>query len=483
MKTLKLFISISVLALSLTLGVAKGQVGVPFRVVNKSTFPQAWGIDTHLNGLQILSRPLPGEPFSLFDFTFTSPINENSENFKLLLDVFPGYKISNRNISEVDKLIAHTGQSQAESWSHHAMPLDYGGIAFRYLAQVSQENLKWIDLFHEYEKHPPEFLIENGDIRTLSPIEKYEYLVGNTNFSITQFEWLEGNMYFEKFGHIPHWIGLCHGTAPATLNSPRPINAISLKSYDGKHNILFYPSDIKELVSYAWGNNANESAMIGMRCGSVVYYGQRPSLDCLDPNPGSFHLAVLNLMGLNAQTFIVDTSAGNEVWNRSIKSYRFKYFKPGTHNFTDKLEHAITSIDDYKNDPFAKYRSSRTASIVGVWMELSYIIGTRPSNSLVDSPERDLLGTHSLWYDIEIDQDGNIIGGEWQNEHHPDFLWVVGDNIKPRSLYDFIIGNNLNAYDGTTSLPPMITSYAKKAALKNQLLFSVLERMLELSRK
>ena len=361
------------------------------------------------------------------------------------------------------------------------MPTQYGGLAYRYLDTVFHNNLEWENLSQEYEKYPPRLIIDTENIDILSPIEKYEYLIGNINFSMTQNEWQKGQHYINQFGFIPGWIGLCHGTAPATLMSPRPINAIKLKSYNAKHDIIFYPSDIKKLLSYAWAMNSESGVMLGSRCGSVVYEGLRPSSSCLDPNPSAFHLATLNLLGQNGQSFIIDSFSGNEIWNRSIISYRYKYFKPGTHNVTDNLQHALTLHDDYKNDPFFIYRSLETVYIVGVWMELTYIVGVQPSDSIINTSLDDVHKTVAFWYDLEIDQFGNIIGGEWQDLHHPDFLWVVGDNIQPKSFYDFVIGEEMFSYDGVKPLPIKITHYANLAAEKNQLLFSILESMLRLS--
>lgn len=197
------------------------------------------------------------------------------------------------------------------------------------------------------------YMFENSNSKKLAPLQKYDLYVKNTSRGNSDAAFFEETQIYDP--SEVNWAGLCH----------------------------------------AWATNTNYSGMIGRRCASVVYYGQRPSVDCLDPNPSSFHLAVLNLLGLNQQSFIIDTSAGNEVWNRSIKSYRYKYFRPGTHNFTDKLEFAQIPIDAFKNDPYFMYRSTLTTSIVGVWMELTYIVASKPSDNITDSAENDIYGVIS----------------------------------------------------------------------------------------
>src|SRR5690606_22398611 len=97
----------------------------------------------------------------------------------------------------------------------------------------------------------------------------------------------------------------------------RPAKAVQVPSYDGRHKITFYPSDLKALLSYAWARNAGPSAMIGTRC---ERYGAEVPRSCYDTNPGAFHMALTNLIGLHDKPLIVDTSSDAQVWNRPIVS-------------------------------------------------------------------------------------------------------------------------------------------------------------------
>jgi hypothetical protein len=169
------------------------------------------------------------------------------------------------------------------------------------------------------------------------------------------------------------------------------------------------------------------------------------------------------------------------VWNRSVISYHFNYFRPGTRNLTDKLKFALIPIGDYKNDPYAIYRTVGTTSIVGVSMEVTYLVGNTPSSELTDSASKDSYVKTTYWYDLEIDNKGIIIGGEWQDVIHPDFLWVVASDYFPRTIYDYILGNRLYSYNGTRPLAENVTTQAKIAAKEGKVLFTVLEAMLKLS--
>ncbi len=430
---------------------------------------------------QVLAKPLLGEPYSLNHATKSgSYINDGSNNFRLLLKAFPEYTKTLDHIFEIETAMLQQSQSRTQAWSYHAFPLYRGGLAER----ESFTNLldEWKIFFEEYRQNLPQSLIARNEIDSLSTLEKYEYLVGNNSFPMTKLQWMEGQKYHESYGEVPQWIGFCHGTAPATLVVARPEKAIRLKSYNQLHDITFYPSDIKKLASYAWAVTGGPTALMGNRCGSVVQPGVRPGANCLDANPGAFHLATINLLGIHKQPFIIDSSAGYEVWNRPIVSYRYSYFKPGTHRLVRNLQQALILKKDYMQDPYAIYRAPQTHQLVGVWMELTYVSGVPSNTNTSNGPEQDMLSKIAFRYDLELDDKGVIIGGEWQDVSHPDFLWVIGNNDTPRTVQDYIIGSGLLSYNGKNPLPDNVAKQASLAGLKGEVLYSIVEAMLRLSK-
>lgn len=462
---------------------AKNQSGDSFMTGNQFTLPQR-EFAKQLNGLQVVAKPLFGEPFSLintFDKSSKSALKTSNDDAKILLAVFPESTLLKNNLLDIHNSDLLSGHSLKKSWSYHPMPTYKGGVAYRYLDPLFLKAEKWPEFFLEYQKNSPEKIISNHQSEILSPIEKYEYLIGNTNFSMTKLQWQAGQTYNQNFGNVPSWIGICHGTAPASFSHPRPEKTIKLKSFDLKEDIIFYPSDIKVLLSYAWSISGGPSAMIGSRCGIVIQPGTRPGLSCLDTNPASFHLTAINLLGINGQTFIIDSYAGNQVWNQSISSYSFDYYRPGTRNLTTKIEHALISKKDYTDDPYASYRSPETVNIIGIKMDIVHIAGTKLSSREEDSVDQDSYNTTTYWYDLEIDAAGNIIGGEWHDIAHPDFIWVVANNFVPKTIYDYIIENSLISYNGKMPLSLIVTAQAKTAAEKGFILYTILEAMLRLS--
>ena len=83
----------------------------------------------------------------------------------------------------------------------------------------------------------------------------------------------------------------------------------------------------------------------------------------------------------------------------------------------------LHQINDFKSDKFKQYRDSRTRFVVGIEMDVKYIVETSPRQTPMDSPSYDGIKSVTYRYDLELDATGDIIGGEWYTNLHPDFLW------------------------------------------------------------
>lgn len=464
---------------------AKDLIGDPLVTPSGSLFPEESAVYDQLNSLHTRSSAsLKGPIFNLEEPSFPIEkwqIQSPKDDFRKLMEVYSPNLPVKTNIFEIDAAGLSSGKIKTELWSYHFFPVYKGGAAERFLNPLFNESEDWDTLFNEYKNYSPQLLISQGKAEQLSPMEKYEYLVGNSSFSLTQAQWKLGIEAKKKFGIIPTWYGSCHGTAPASIRSPRPEHTISVRSFDNSQEIQFTPSDIKILLSYAWATSASESAMIGTRCEEILYPDRRPSPSCNDVNPGAFHLAVINLLGLYGEPIIIDTAESIQVWNRPLVSYRFSYFRPDTKYLTSNLKSAILPREKFLKDPFKIYRSPQATSIVGVWIELNFIAGISASGNPVNSSSDDTYLTTSYWYDLELDSAGNIVGGEWREIFHPDFLWVVAPQLKPYTLADRQIGSGLRTYDGKKPLDNKVIELAKKSSNTGEVLFTLLEKMLELA--
>jgi glyoxylate utilization-related uncharacterized protein len=75
-------------------------------------------------------------------------------------------------------------------------------------------------------------------------------------------------------------------------------------------------------------------------------------------------------------------------------------------------------------------------------MEVTYVIETSPNGSLTDSVENDAHQTVAYHYDLELDANNEILGGEWYQSRHPDFVWAPSENSVSINNEDFSIKND-----------------------------------------
>lgn len=58
-------------------------------------------------------------------------------------------------------------------------------------------------------------------------------------------------------------------------------------------------------------------------------------------------------------------------------------------------------------------------------MNVKYGVEVDPRQREEDSVQYDRSHEANYIYDLELDAKGNIIGGEWYNLYHPDFIWTL----------------------------------------------------------
>src|SRR5688572_29322977 len=122
-------------------------------------------------------------------------------------------------------------------------------------------------------------------------------------------------------------MGYCHGWSPASFMMERPKHVIKVTAADGRTQIPFYPSDIKALATALWANANPPIRFISGRCESKKpkedRNGRVTDPDCFDTNPGAWHLAVVNQVGVSKRSFVFDSSYDYEVWTQPAYSYEY----------------------------------------------------------------------------------------------------------------------------------------------------------------
>ena len=364
------------------------------------------------------------------------------------------------------------------AWSSDYWAIYAGVIAKRYTDPNFPSSEDWKVLTDYVRSKQP----SNPD--DLSPAEKYDLLVGDTSKTMTKHNLDEGQYYYSSYGKVETWMGICHGWAPASFMIQRPTKAIEVLAADGKTKIKFYPSDVKALASLLWANASPTTKFIGGRCNvknpATDANGRIKDQACRDTNAGTWHLAVVNQIGESQRSMVIDATYDYEVWNQPMYSYSYSYFNPQTNKAYSTLSYAKVAVADYTTDKFKSYRAPGTTHIVGVSMDVRWTVETYPSHSTTDSASRDAISGARYLYTLELDSTGKIIGGEWHQNAHPDFLWLAPPGT--RAVATGEPTGTQPVWDGKTAIPSTWQTAARTASSNGMPLANVVESLVRLSR-
>ncbi len=396
--------------------------------------------------------------------------------------------LSNIKIME-QKNLENSKELLTRPWSDSYWPINQGILGSRYADQDFLYLEGWKESYDFVQNTTSEYVLSQDDtelIDSLSPSEKYDYVLGlSGSDSLTHAMWNEGRYYFERQGRVESWMGICHGWAAASYMLDRPQNKISVTATDGK-KVSFYPSDIKALASLLWAKASANINFIGGRCNDQSperdENGRIISQNCQDSNPGTWHKSIVNMLGVHKRPFIMDATYDYEVWNQPVLSYEYTYFNPLVDEKVALLDEAIISNEDYKNDPFKKYRSKKTKYIVGIEMMVTYLVETQATHRDYDTEEFDQSNRAFYVYDLELDENYNIIGGEWYRGGHPDFLWTPVTNARALSNGDFFILGDSH-WDGKNIISKAWKQAGAQSAKYGEPLALLIESLIKLSNK
>lgn len=230
------------------------------------------------------------------------------------------------------------------------------------------------------------------ELSYLAPSEKLDLLGAHYDYPLKN----EIAAYADP--EAPKWEGICNGWSEAALHHDEP-NPIIVTNPDGIR-IPFGSSDIKALLSwYYFRKSAEGYARMGERC------WEKEDGCVNDLNAGAFHLALANRVGLSGQSFIADMDRGPEVWNHLVYNYtsEVKYTRLAPRSFSAPGTRRMARIKTVVEYVFILKKNSWTP-----------VLGT----------ENQRLSKRTYEYYLDIDRQGNIIGGEWISKERPDFIWI-----------------------------------------------------------
>ncbi len=395
--------------------------------------------------------------------------NDNAEN---LVD-----ELRFRSLKDMHKL--RNGQISGQPWSDFYWPFYMGTIANRYADPQFPASMDWFANQTYLNEQ-----LGRGDLLKFSPAEKYDLLIGDKNFTLTKLMINYGKPYHERENKVATWMGLCDGWAVASFMESRPAKPVEVIGVNGDR-ILFYPSDIKALTTLLWAKGRFRIRFIGGRCNIQKperdSNGRPVDPDCLDNNPGTWHLAVVNQIGHSKRSFIFDTTYDLEVWNQPVLSYSYFYLHPKTGKKVNSISSAIFPITS--DDPIRHLRAPTAVSLVKILMNVTYL-AERPPTTLPDSPRLDMKRFAIYKYELELDDKGEIVGGEWLQEKRPDFLWVPPVGMKAKSVGDYRLDRirDNSQWELSQPLPQAWKEPAMISSRSSQPLGRIVERLLEFSK-
>lgn len=357
------------------------------------------------------------------------PCNKPSVKANVFADITPLEELTRllytpniqRSLAEMDRQNLQIHVLDPSPWSESYWPVHKGGMARRYADPTFPESKVWIENYSHYLAVPPAAVPTSQK----SPAEKYDLLIGDGGYNLTRASWLEGkNGYYDPRGAVPTWVGYCHGWAPASFMYKQPVKAVTVTNPSGQQ-VRFTPTDIKALASLSWGEAPPVVGFIGDKCkrDKVPQDENGRILDpvCFDVNPGAWHIALVNQIGLQKRSMVMDATFNREIWNFPIHGYRYKYFNPQTLRESTHMAGAMIPMNQFKIDKFKKYRSAKAAYVVGIALDVGYSAELEPTTA--EGPREVKHKVVRFLYDLELNSEGTIIGGEWYSNHHPDFVW------------------------------------------------------------
>lgn len=413
-------------------------------------------------------------------------------------DAFKGFGIQNPifNLKKLGPI--NKSAARKKLWSDDYWPVYTGGLAYRYaepgfwINSNKPKPTDWkIPGNHILKKLPAPKMIKAGRTNNLSPAEKYDLLVGDLRsptdkkkpgYSLTRAH------LKELTRKTANWEGACDGWAFAAINEPPPVKAVRVKSRTG-HLITFYPSDIRALLTllysdydvYSFGQLCKEKKprVEGPRARSS---GRVISKNCRGLNPGLFHTVLINQMGIGKRSLVVDSDYTREVWNLPVMSYQAEYYNPETRKDYKDAWSARAARTTYRSDPNWYNRDpNRVAYIVGVTLKIKYQVENFPLAQMRLDAKHDKAFDDLLSYDLELDHQGNIVGGEWTGHsqtNHPDIISYVSTRDLIRSEFDWQIRGK-NMPEILRSIKP---EFAAKTSAYKRPLYKVIKELARLSR-
>lgn len=270
--------------------------------------------------------------------------------------------------------------------------------------QKNSINHRWNALTEEGKLRPsperdqiPALTLE--ELAELSPAEKWDLYLGRYDYPLTNEVKAKSNP------NAKEWEGICDGWAAATIHHPEP-GPRTLRNPDGVL-VPFGSADVKALLSYyyAFYHQVPTTHQIGKRCENNRRIFRSSPPECKDDlNAGSFHLALVNSIGLKNTSFLMDIKRYKEVWNQPVVAFHSQ----------------ILNIDDSPG----RRTTEGTHQVLRIRSDVTYVDNSEFNTWYpINGTEGQRYKTLTYEYLLYLNASDEVIGGEWKSSERPDFIW------------------------------------------------------------
>lgn len=314
-------------------------------------------------------------------------------------------------------LLPLKGEIKPPPWSGGIYPSELSGLTYR--AQSKKKA----------SQYRPESPMDIKDTSNLSPIEKYDLLLGHQQWELSTAERLRTGAGKDKAIDPKKSLNQDWAAASLLFAEPAPFKVMA----DSGQPLEFTASDIKALLTRFLSQNSLvdngvETRSLGGVCrldSDGLRRGLEPRTlsadawkdmkndECYAVNAGAFHLALTNLLGLRQESFVFDPRVDLEFIHYPLLGFR------------SEIVGAPVVIEH-------NHRSTQLKTVV------TYVLPSPPSPEKSAVP---LVRAETYRYTIELDEEGDIVGGTWIGSLAPQLAWIqnrppfTGDDAKLERLY------------------------------------------------
>jgi inner membrane protein len=300
-----------------------------------------------------------------------------------------------------DELRPLTGRAltpERTPWSSGFFPSWYGREAGRW--QDSRLTLISRTLFGARPPSEAEVkAMSAAELARLSPIEKYDVLMGDLTFKATR-ESLSTS--HNQRPRPRFWNGLCNGISAAAMERPEPVLDVDAVSPSGQP-VRFFPLDVKALLGLGYYFPASD-VELGESCQVVVF---DPARVCA-MSPVLLTLATANALGRARRSFQLDVHASMQAQYYAVASAEIAVLRDAYDAPPGLLAGAVKLVDVE-----LRYELSATT--------LPDRVGDTPAVGGRHAPVG-LRPVPFAWKaTLALDASGALIGGRWDGDG-PDSL-------------------------------------------------------------